>query len=253
VASVSRLSITPVKGTMLHHPDRIRVERVGVPGNREFFFVDRDGRLFGATRHPALVKVHAEYDLEANRLSLRFPDGRVVEDEVVVTDEAPTNFWGRRVEGYFVDGPFSAAVGEYAGRDVRLVRAADVGGAFDVDVLTLLSGASVAELARQAGAGELDGRRFRMLMELDGCRPHEEDTWDGRRFRVGTAVIRVGGPVPRCVLTTRNPDTGVRDFDSLKEIKRYRGLMDGDGIPVGVYALVEEPGEIALGDELLAA
>ena len=44
-----------------------------------------------------------------------------------------------------------------------------------------------------------------MLFELDGCEPHEEDTWDRLLFEIGSAAIRVGGPVDRCAVTTRDP------------------------------------------------
>ena len=53
-------------------------------------------------------------------------------------------------------------------------------GGVDVEPLTLVSSESIAELARQAGLASLDGRRFRMLLEISGCEPHEEDTWSGR-------------------------------------------------------------------------
>jgi uncharacterized protein len=249
--SVSLLSTTPVKGLALHHPESVRLERDGVPGNREFFLVDHAGRLFNSAKHGALVQIRAEYSngAGAERLSLRFPDGSVAEDEIRLGDPAPTNFWGRAVAGRFVEGPFADALSDYAGRHLRIVRADARGGAFDVDVVTLLSEASVEELARQSGTPGLDGRRFRMLLTLAGCEPHEEDTWSGRRFRVGSALLRIGGPVPRCVITTKDPDTGVRDFDTLREIKRYRGVQDGD-IDFGVYASVVEPGTVSLGDEL---
>ena len=108
--------------------------------------------------------------------------------------------------------------------------------------VTLLSDASVEELRRQAGRDEpLDGRRFRMLIHLEGCEPHEEDTWDGRLLRLGEALVRVGGPVPRCATTTRSPDTGGRDFDTLRVIKAYRGLREGKNIDFGVYGDVEQP------------
>ena len=87
-----------------------------------------------------------------------------------------------------------------------------------------------------------------MLLDLDGCAEHEEDTWDGRRLRVGEAVLRVGGPVPRCAATTRHPESGVRDLDTLRLIKGYRGVRDGEAIDFGVYALVEEPGRVRVGD-----
>jgi uncharacterized protein YcbX len=89
-----------------------------------------------------------------------------------------------------------------------------------------------------------------MLLTLDGCEEHEEDT--GERVRIGEAIVRVGsadlGPsTPRCAVVTQDPDTGVRDRDVLGAIKRYRGrtLI---GIHFGVYATVEQGGRVRLGD-----
>jgi len=121
--------------------------------------------------------------------------------------------------------------------------------------LTLVSAESVAELGRRAGReGDPDARRFRMLLEIEGCAaPHEEDTWDGLLVRVGAAVVRMSGRVPRCVVTTQDPRTGLRDLDTLRTINRYRGVMeeDGDrGLPFGMYAEVESPGVARVGDEV---
>jgi uncharacterized protein YcbX len=137
---------------------------------------------------------------------------------------------------------------------VRLARVDRAGDGTDVHHLTLVSGESVAEVGRRGGRdGDVDGRRFRMLLEISGCAaPHEEDTWDGLQVRVGEAVVRIHGQVPRCVVTTQDPRTGLKDFDTLKTINRYRGLMhdpDGDrGLPFGMYAEVETPGLARIGD-----
>jgi uncharacterized protein YcbX len=87
-----------------------------------------------------------------------------------------------------------------------------------------------------------------MLVEVDGCAPHEEDSWQGRRLRIGGAVVRGGEPVPRCVVTTLDPKTGARDFPTLSVIERYRGLSPDNHLPFGVYGDVLEPGDVAVGD-----
>ncbi len=78
-----------------------------------------------------------------------------------------------------------------------------------------------------------------MLLELDGLEPHEEDGWSGRSLQVGEAVVVGGGPVPRCVVTTQDPDTGLASLDTLRAIKRYRGLREGRYVDFGIYFDVE--------------
>jgi uncharacterized protein YcbX len=87
-----------------------------------------------------------------------------------------------------------------------------------------------------------------MTFEMDGVGPHEEDEWDGRRLRVGDAVLLVEAQVPRCVVTTQDPATGLRDFPTLSVIKRYRGVTEDGELPFGVYASVLEPGQARVGD-----
>jgi uncharacterized protein YcbX len=87
-----------------------------------------------------------------------------------------------------------------------------------------------------------------MTLEIHGCAPHEEDGWAGQEVRVGEAIIRVGEPVPRCVVTTQDPDTGLRDFPTLNVIKRYRGVSPDQELIFGVYAQVVQPGLINVGD-----
>lgn len=244
--SVSTLSITPVKALGLLHPDAVELTDVGVVGNRRYFLVDEAGRLVGGTKHGPLVRVRAE--VAGDRLTLRLPEGGDVVDDVELGDRVTTDFYGRPVEGRLVRGPWAEALSEYVGRPLRVV-SAEKDDAWDVHPVTLVSLASCARLGDELGA-EVDHRRFRMLLTLDGCEAHEEDTWSGRRLRVGDAILRVGGPVPRCAVTTQDPATGVRSLDTLSAIRRYRGVRESDGksIDFGVYATVEAPGRVRVGD-----
>jgi uncharacterized protein YcbX len=250
MATVARFNVTPVKSTRLHHPEEVRIERYGVAGNRELFLVDRDGRLFGGTKLGELVRIVAELDPPGDVLRLRFPDGTVVEGSAQARGERiQTSFYGRQVVARVVDGPWAAHLTRFAGRELRLARVARAGDGNDVRPVTLVSLASVRELSRQGGREEpVDARRFRMTIELEALEAHEEDSWTARRVRIGGALLLVGEPVPRCVVTTQDPDTGVRDFPTLSVIKRYRDVSEDGDLPFGVYASVVEPGTARVGD-----
>lgn len=251
---VSRISIAPVKGLALVHPDEVLLEQSGVRSNRLFHIVDADGRRYNQLRNGLLVQIGAEYDPDRGRLTLRFPDGTVADGIVSPGEQVTTDFYGRPVTGNVVEGPWSDALSSWAGRPLRLVQSAP-GAAVDRrrGNVTLVSTASLAELARQTGGDEpVDGRRFRMLFELDDCQPHEEDAWVKRHLRIGEALVYVRNDVGRCAITTQNPETGVPDFDTLRAISDYRELTANEGgkkhIPFGVFGEVIEPGRVAVGD-----
>ena len=85
------------------------------------------------------------------------------------------------------------------------------------------------------------------LVELGGCEPYEEDTWEGRRLQLGTAVVKVLGPIPRCVVTTQKPEKGDKDFATLTAIARHRGRGRNGTLDFGVYGTVLEPGVARVG------
>ena len=246
--TVACLSIAPVKSTRLQHPDEVFLSRDGVAENRRFYFINKQGRLFNASRGPALLTLTSAYDLESERLAICFPDGRKVEGTVPTEGRSITTiFWGRPVRGRIVEGEWADAVSEHVGEPLRMVRAEEPGGGVDAYAASIVSTESVEELARQAGRDEVDSRRFRMLIEVKGVAPHEEDSWVGRRVRLGDAEVRVVRPDPRCVITTMNPETGSSDLDTLKRIRQYRNTGPKD-INFGVYADVEVPGRVRVGD-----
>ena len=60
--TVTRFNITPVKSTRLHHPEGVRFEPYGVPGDRDFLFLDEAGRLFGGSKLGTLVQIESAHD-----------------------------------------------------------------------------------------------------------------------------------------------------------------------------------------------
>jgi uncharacterized protein len=248
MTSLTRISDTPVKGTALQHPSSTALTSTGIPGSRRFFLITAEGRLFSGSSDGRIVTVRSTID--DGVLTCRFPSGQDVSgptDSLGAT--RVIDFYGRPVTAREVEGPFSDAFSAFVERPVLLVRADADGDAVDVWPLTIVSAASVAELGRRGGyAGDLDARRFRINLEVDGCAPFEEDTWDGREVAIGAAILRIRGQIPRCVVTTQDPDSGLHDWNTLKQIASFRRPMpDRQGIPFGMYAEVVRPAEIHVG------
>ncbi len=246
--SVARISVTPVKCFRLNHPDEVMLGLDGVHGNRLFFLVGADGERLRSSKTPWPVVVSAAYDAASETLELTFPGGIEVVSSALATGEELECEIGKRPQRYrLVPGPWDELLSDLGGRGVRLARIEQVGATM-VEPLTIVSSASVARVAREAGLGAIDSRRFRSLFELDGCAEHDEDTWEGRRLRAGAALVEVGAPVIRCAVTTRDPDTGERDLDTLALIARYRGRGEDGEIFFARYGRVVEPGLVRVGD-----
>ncbi len=254
MSKVVRFSIAPVRSLGLEHPSQIVLTDLGVAEDRRFYLIDDDGRFIDRVVVGRLVQVAAHTDSAGELLRLTLPDGTVLEGPVELGGAVETHIYSRTALGHEVIGPWASALEPFAGRRVRIVRTDHVGGTRRGKPVSILTQGSLDELARQSEVPEIDARRFRMLIELDGAIPHEEDQWLGGQIGIGETVLRVTELDGRCAITTQDPDTGERDLDTLRTIVRYRGLMpDAKGAPkamFGVLAEVERPGRIRLGDQV---
>ena len=239
-ARVARINVTPVKSLRLNHPDEIDLVADGAREDRRFLLVDADRRLYNGKRDLTLVRTSASWDPEDRRLELTLPGGAVVGGEVGGGEPTVVEVYGRSLRAHLVQGPWADALSDLVGRSLTLVERDDGGWATDDRPASLVSRASLDTI-------DGDGRRFRMLFELDDVSAHGEDEWRNRRLRIGDATLLAGDPTPRCAVPTASPDTGVRDRDVLRELLEKRGPIEGESC-MGVYAEVLEPGVVRVGD-----
>jgi uncharacterized protein YcbX len=250
-ATVTALTTTPVKGLRVLTPSELQVGADGASDDRRFYLVDDRGWMVNGKRLGALSTVVPEYYDGA--LALTFSGGEVVRGEVQLGERIDTRFYSRPAQATVVRGPWSTALSELVGEDVRIVEAAGRSG---IDrgragAVSLISQASLAGLAAVAGSEGIDARRFRMTVEIDGVDAHGEDGWIGERVRVGGALVRFGGHVGRCLITSRDPETGVVDLPTLDLLRSYRGGLDTtEPLPFGIYGEVLEAGTVAVGDRV---
>lgn len=239
-ARVARINVTPVKSLRLQHPDEIELRPDGAVEDRRFLLVDDGRRLYNGKRDTSLVRSTAAWDPDERRLEVTLADGTVLADEPIRAGAAIVEVYGRVVRGHAVEGPWADAFSDLAGRSLTLVEREDGAWATDSRPATIVSRASL-------GLIDGDGRRFRMLLELDGLESLAEEAWGSRRIRIGEVTLLVGVPTPRCAVPSASPDTGTRDRDVLRELIEKRGPVDGEAC-LGVYAEVLEPGVVRVGD-----
>jgi uncharacterized protein YcbX len=101
--------------------------------------------------------------------------------------------------------------------------------------------ATVAAFELSAGV-DVDRRRFRANLYVEGLEPEEELRWLGRRIRAGEAELEVVSRCERCVVITRDPDTTQASPELL------RVLTEMNDTCMGVYCRVEKSGRVATGD-----
>lgn len=244
--TVSQLAIAPVKGMRLQHASEIQLGPYGITGDREFLVIGEDGKLLLTGRTPALVQIEPAWDRIRNLLTLRFPDGDVVQDTPEPGTPATTRMYdGREMPGWIIPGPLGAALSGYLGRPVRLFKRAPEHIGADDEPVTLMSEASLQALAAALDGTAPDPRRFRMTITIAGAGAWAEHAWRGQAVTIGEVSLRVIAPVPRCVVTTRNPESGVTDARILHALARLRGKND---ITFGVWCEILRRGRIHVGD-----
>lgn len=255
IASLAWISFASVKGLRLQQGETARLTEDGIPGDRAFYLVDAGGAMVSCDRFGPLIGVAAEHDAIAGTLSLRLPGGEVVAGPIGLGEPEDVRFYGLGLRAQPVLGSFSAALSELCGSPLRMLAmpagrpGADRG---REGAVTLLSVASLERLRSEGADSEpVDPRRFRMNLGVEGLTAHQEDEWIGSEVRVGEAVLRIEGNVGRCVVTTRNADTGAVDRQTLQHLASYRSdVPSTEPLPFGVHARVVAPGQVRIGDRV---
>jgi uncharacterized protein len=130
-----------------------------------------------------------------------------------------------------------------------------VGAFFDLFPVSVLTTSALERLRRLRPESRFDERRFRMNLIVDADEAgFVENQWIGRALAVGdVARLRVALPDSRCVMTTLAQGELPGDTDVLRALVRRNRVPIGDAGPfpcAGVYAVVEAPGPMRIGDRV---
>jgi uncharacterized protein YcbX len=255
---VANIGMTPVKCTGFHQLQEAFITRRGIRGDRAFILLDKDGLPVSSSKHATFLPLHISFDVEDGTMTALFPDGQQVREPLQFGELEHMDYMGmREILVRPVLGGWSALFSQIGRRSVRLVRTEIEGDGIDVKPITLVTTGSLRALESRLGAA-FDSRRFRANLLIEADQPHVEDGWEGRDLRVGGAVLKVLGSVPRCIVTQFHPETGINDIRTIPALMRYRakvglpdGLMPGYRTPgFASYAEVVQPGDVAVGADV---
>ena len=195
----------------------------GIEGDRVVAVQDEQDEITWAGAVPALMQVQA-VTVSAGATELILPSGERV---ALASSDA--------------DSRLSAAVSA----KVKLVGHQPDRPAAALHVLTTTS---LRTLGLALPDSAIDASRFRPNLVLDGAvdeggTGYPEHGWIGRRMAVGAVRLRFTEGCDRCVMITKETPSVPHDHSVLRWVAREVGNT------FGVYAAVETPGRISVGDE----
>src|SRR5215218_7623561 len=288
VGAVAGLWRFPVKSMRGERLEQAELTEHGLVGDRAYALIDTDtGKVVSAKSvrlFPNLLDCRAAF-VEPPRLGgelppvqITLPDGTSVTSDSSDVDSVLSAYFRRDVTlaraapddftidqyhpdiedvdpaGYrdtFVEQKLGSAFFAEAGLPSPLPS-----GAFmDLFPVTVLTTSTLEQLSKLLPQSRFDQRRFRMNVIVDAEEGgFVENDWIGLELAIGEAArLGVALPDPRCVMTTLAQDDLPKDTEVLRTLTRHNRVQVGGAgqFPcAGVYAVVEVPGTMRVGDRV---
>jgi hypothetical protein len=251
VGVVGQLWRHPVKSMQGERLERAEVTAAGVTGDRAWAVVDpATGEGLSAKRERRLLEAAARSEDASVVVSL--PDGTEAEAGDPALDVAVSAWLDRALELRTADPARPTTFGVHLAADDDASPVFEVpnpaGTFFDLAPLHLLSTASLAAMVPHHPEGRWEVARFRPTILVDVADAgFVDDAWVGATLAIGPLRARVEQATVRCSMPTRAQPGLPRDVEIARSLNAHHG---GD---LGVYAWVDAPGAIAVGDPVTLA
>ena len=217
---LERIWVYPVKALdPLHVLSAAFTQRGALAQDREFAFVDADGRFINGKRVEAIHAIRSGFDLESRTLTLAKNDSPKVSSFSLLKQAQDAEAW----------------MSNYLGYAVRLLRNEDLGFPDDSEAWgpTVISTATLETVASWFPGLSLESvrRRFRANLEIGGVEAFWEERLYSEKgkvvtFHIGAVTLHGVNPCQRCIVPTRDPDCAERypDFQKIFQEKRRASL-----------------------------
>ena len=250
------------------------LEPRGFAGDRRYMLVNECGRFLTQREHPrmATIRVREAGGSSESGGSAKSPAGWVVEApgqrpltlpaSLASGPQRAATVWRDSLDLTEADPAVNRWFSDALSIPCRLVNMSDgqvrplrPGRGRDGDQVSLADGAPVL-LTATASLAQLNGRlprpvgmlNFRPNLVAETVTPFEEDQWG--RIRIGEAEFDVAWACTRCVTTTIDPETAVKDPDGepIRTLKTFR--RGPEGVLFGQNLIPRRLGTVSVGDPI---
>jgi uncharacterized protein len=261
---IDKPRIYPLKSARGLELDSAEVQPRGLVNDRRWMVVDTQGRFVSARKIPSMVLIDAAVDVDDGTLVLSAPGHESL--RIAVPDAAlpkiGVEVWQSPCPARAADAAANAWITKVLGGDYRLVHMADdclrpVSEAWsrDGDIVSFADGfpllligtASLADLNHRLSQ-PVTMTNFRPNVIVHTDVPFVEDQW--KRIRIGAVEFDVCKPCTRCILTTVDPITGIKDVagEPLATLKTFRRF--DIGVTFGQNLIPRGTGVLHAGDQI---
>lgn len=233
---LSEINIYPIKSAAGISLKEATVDERGLKFDRRWMLVDENGKFISQRTYPelSLVDINIEKDgLVVNHRTKNFGNLFIPFD---VDDEysKEVEIWDDKCSAILVSNAADCWFSKVLNAPCQLVympddtkRIVDARYTSGKNIISFADGYPFL-LIGKSSLDDLNSRldypvpmnRFRPNFVFTGGKPFEEDMW--KKFSIGQVTFLVAKPCDRCVITTVDQNTGVKELEPLKTLSTFR-------------------------------
>ena len=263
IMKLTEINIYPVKSLAGITLQSSSLDAMGLRYDRRWMLVTPVGKFITQRTHPQMVLIQPQLDDGVLTLTRQGMQDHQVAAASTGSASIQVQIWNERVNTLHISEETDAWLTQAIDAPCRLVYIADdevrqcdllyadTGdrtGFADGFPLLLISQASLDDLNGRLQQ-QLPMKRFRPNLVVSGCDPYAEDDW--RWIRIGDVELRVVKPCSRCVITTVDPETGIKEpGEPLRTLATYR-MHDGQ-VYFGQNLIHQKQGVLSINQDVIA-
>lgn len=259
--TLTEIWIYPIKSLAGVRLQKANVKQKGLEHDRRFMLVDEAGRFLTQREHSNMALFNVAIDNDLLTIESRTSRQTLTIDlEPNVGEALPVQIWEDEVEAWEVNPVFSNWFSNELQIKCKLVyfpesnrRDVDPEYAHAKEQVSLADGYPCLIIG-QSSLDDLNSRlevplpmkRFRPNFVFTGGQPFEEDEW--KNFKIGKNRFAGVKLCARCVLTTVDPETGIKGKEPLATLATFR--KRDNKILFGQNLIPIDYDEVCEGDEI---